>query len=115
MSEKREKRIRRHAKIRMDIIGTKDRPRLCVFRSNQHLYAKLIDNQTGDVLLSVSDKDITTKKGTKSEIAKAVGKLAAEKAAAKKIETVVFDRGGFIFHGRVKALAEGAREGGLKF
>lgn len=93
-----------------------ERPRLCVFRSNQHIYAQLIDDDKAKVLLSISDKDLKTKKGEKkSDIAKQVGKLIAEKAMENKIEKVIFDRGGTVFHGRVKALAEGARKGGLKF
>ena len=117
MSVKQEKRIRRHKKIRKSIFGTKDRPRLCVFRSNQHIYAQLIiDDEKPKVLMSVSDKGLKAKKGEKkSDIAKQVGKLIAKKAVESKIESVVFDRGGIIFHGRIKALAEGAREGGLKF
>ena len=95
--------------------GTKDRPRLFVFRSNQHIYAQLVDDDKAKVLLSVSDKDIKKAKLTKSDAAKEVGKLIAKKCAEKKIERIVFDRGGVIFHGRIKALAEGAREGGLKF
>ena len=116
MSVKTLKRIRRHKKIRNDIIGTKDRPRLCVFRSNQHIYAQLINDENAKVLMSVSDKDIKTKKGEKkSDAAKEVGKLIAKQAIESKVSAVVFDRGGFVFHGRVKAVAEGAREGGLKF
>jgi large subunit ribosomal protein L18 len=116
MSVKTLKRVRRHKKIRKDIVGTKDRPRLCVFRSNQHIYAQLINDENAKVLMSVSDKDLKAKKGEKKiDSAKEVGKLIAKQAIENKIETVVFDRGGFIFHGRIKALAEGAREGGLKF
>ncbi|MCX6720087.1 MAG: 50S ribosomal protein L18 [Candidatus Staskawiczbacteria bacterium] len=116
MSVKTIKRVRRHTKIRKNIHGTKDRPRLCVFRSNQHIYAQLINDEDVKILMSVSDKDLKTKKGEKkSEMAKEVGKLIAKKAIENKIEAVVFDRGGFIFHGRIKAVAEGAREGGLKF
>jgi len=115
MSVKQEKRIRRHKKIRAAIHGTKECPRLCVFRSNQHIYAQLIDDDKTKVLAAVSDKDLKSKKGKKTEIAKEVGKLAARKAQEIKIEKVVFDRGGLIFHGRIKALAEGAREAGLKF
>jgi large subunit ribosomal protein L18 len=116
MSIKTDKRIRRHKKIRMNMHGTKDTPRLFVFRSNQHIYAQLINDETAKILFSVSDKELKPKKGEKkSDIAKDVGKLVAKKAIENKIEKVVFDRGGFIFHGRVKALAEGAREGGLKF
>ena len=117
MSIKREKRIRRHKKIRMNMHGTKDRPRFFVFRSNQHIYAQLIDDDKAKILISASDKDIklSSKKENKSDIAKSVGKLIAQKAIENKIEKVVFDRGGIIFHGRIKALADGAREGGLKF
>ena len=116
MSIKQEKRIRRHKKIRINMHGTKDRPRLFVFRSNQHIYAQLIDDDKAKILISASDKDLNSKKGEKkSEIAKQVGKLLAKKGIENKIEKVVFDRGGIIFHGRIKALADGAREGGLKF
>ncbi|MGD0576624.1 MAG: 50S ribosomal protein L18 [Candidatus Staskawiczbacteria bacterium] len=116
MSVKTIKRLRRHKKIRADVKGTKDRPRLCVFRSNQHIYAQLVNDENAKVLMSVSDKDVKIKKGEKkSDVAKEVGKMVAKKAIEAKIEKVVFDRGGFIFHGRIKALADGAREGGLKF
>ena len=116
MSIKTLKRVRRHKKIRKDIVGTKDRPRLCVFRSNLHIYAQLINDENAKVLMSVSDKDVKIKGGEKkSEAAKEVGKMIAKQAVESKIEKVVFDRGGFVFHGRVKAVAEGAREGGLKF
>jgi large subunit ribosomal protein L18 len=116
MSIKNDKRIRRHKKIRLNMHGTKDRPRLFVFRSNQHIYAQLVDDQKAKILMSASDKDLKIKKGgKKSDVAKEVGKLIAKKAIENKIEKVIFDRGGFIFHGRIKALAEGAREAGLKF
>lgn len=117
MSVKQTKRQRRHTKIRMSIFGTKTRPRLCVFRSNQHIYAQLVDDDASKILISVSDKELKSVKSKekKSDIAKEVGKLIAKKALESKIESVVFDRGGFIFHGRIKALADGAREGGLKF
>ena len=100
--------------------GTKDRPRLFVYRSNQHIYAQLVDDGPGGspakVLMSASDEDLKAKKGEKkSDMAKEVGKLIAKKAIEAKIESVVFDRGGFVYHGRIKLLAEGAREGGLKF
>ena len=96
--------------------GTKDRPRFFVFRSNQHIYAQLIDDDKAKILISASDKDLKTKKGgKKSDVAKEVGKFIAKKAMESKIEKVVFDRGGIVFHGRIKALAEGAREEGLKF
>ncbi len=116
ISAKREKRIRRHKKIRMSIAGTKDQPRLYVFRSNAHIYAQLVDDDAQKVLFSVSDKEVKAGKGKKkTEIAKEVGALIAKKAVEKNITKAVFDRGGFLFHGRVKALAEGAREGGLTF
>ena len=115
MSVKKIKQKRRHIKIRARIHGTQDRPRLCVFRSINHIYAQLINDENAKVLLSVSDKDVKAGKKAKSEIAKEVGKAVAAEALKNKIEAVVFDRGGFIFHGRVKAVAEGAREGGLKF
>lgn len=116
MLEKQLKRLRRHKKIRIRCHGTKDRPRLCVFRSLSHIYAQLIDDDKACVLAFASDKE--TKDGKKTNkvlTAFLVGKLIAKKAEAQKIQRVVFDRGGIIFHGRVKALADGAKEGGLKF
>lgn len=107
------KRKRRHAKVRAKISGTADRPRLAVFRSNKSIYAQLIDDVAAVTLVSASD--IKESKGTNTERAQIVGKAIAEAAKAKKIETVVFDRGGYLFAGRVKALAEAAREAGLKF
>lgn len=115
MSIKKQKILRRHKRIRAFIQGTKERPRLCVFRSNKHIYAQIIDDEKSKILLFASDKEIKSKKGKKSEIAKEVGKLIAKKAIENKINAIVFDRGGILFHGRIKALAEGAREGGLKF
>jgi large subunit ribosomal protein L18 len=116
MSIKKDKRIRRHKRIRQRVSGTQSRPRLCVFRSNQHIYAQLINDDKPEVLASVSDKDIKSAKGAKkSDMAKEVGILIAKKAIDSKIDSVVFDRAGINFHGRIKALAEGAREGGLKF
>jgi large subunit ribosomal protein L18 len=117
-SEKRKQRIRHQ--IRKKISGTPDKPRMVVYRSANHIYAQLIDDLNGKTLLSVStkSKDLADKlseaKG-KIEISKLVGKIAAEKAASQSISAVVFDRNGFLYHGRVKALADGAREGGLKF
>ena len=102
----------------MKISGTGKIPRLCVFRSNQHIYAQLIDDQKGKTILGAGDLEISAlgKKGKgKTNKAKEVGKLIAQKAAEKKISGVVFDRGGYKYQGRVKAVAEGAREGGLKF
>ena len=105
-----------HKKIRVRILGTKERPRLCVFRSQNHIYAQLIDDDNAKILMSASDIDINSgQKSVKSEKAKEVGKLIAKKALEKKIDKVIFDRAGFVFHGRIKSLADGAREGGLKF
>lgn len=115
MLAKQKKRIKRHASIRSKIAGAAAKPRLCVFRSNNHIYAQLIDDNSRKTLVSVKDIEIDAKKKNKTAIAKEVGELLAKKASEKKIKEVVFDRGGYKYHGRVKALAEGAREGGLKF
>jgi large subunit ribosomal protein L18 len=125
MLEKQAKRIRRHKKIRAKILGTKEKPRLCVFRSAKHIYAQLIDDDKRKTVISAKDTEIKNLKSKSQKednkmsgkIARAfeLGKLIAEKALEKKIEKVVFDRGGYKYHGRVKAVAEGAREGGLKF
>lgn len=111
-----EARLRRHKRVRKQISGTADRPRLCVFRSLKNIYAQIIDDDKGVTLVSASslDKSIEGNGGNK-EAARAVGKLVAEKAVAAGIKSVVFDRGGYIYHGRVLELAEGAREGGLEF
>jgi large subunit ribosomal protein L18 len=103
-------------RIRTKISGTAQKPRLSVFRSNKDIYAQLIDDATGTTLASASSrqKDIAAQKGTKSELSVMVGKAIAEKAKALGIETCVFDRGGYLYHGRVKSVADGAREGGLK-
>lgn len=106
---------KRHLKIRHVVKGTSIRPRLVVFRSNAHIYGMLVDDSNGKTLVSAGDKTITKKDMTKVEKAKEVGKLVAEKALKEKIKTIVFDRSGYLYHGRVKALADGAREGGLKF
>ncbi len=109
-------RIQRHKRVRGKVSGTADCPRLCVYRSTNNIYAQLIDDVNGVTLASASslDKSIEGNGGNK-EAAKAVGKLIAERAKDKGIATVVFDRGGNIYHGRVKELAEGARESGLNF
>jgi large subunit ribosomal protein L18 len=115
---KKEKRYRRHKRVRGKIFGTIERPRLCVFRSAKHIYCQLINDEKGQTLVSASDLELklkTKSQKSKTKIAFEVGKLIAQKAKEKKIEKVVFDRGGFKYHGKVKALAEGAREGGLKF
>ena len=111
-----EMRVKKHNRLRNRFAGTAERPRLAVFRSNNHMYAQIIDDVAGVTLAQASslDKEITGNGGNK-EAAKAVGKLVAERAKEKNIVDVVFDRGGNIYHGRVKELAEGAREGGLNF
>ena len=114
MLKKQLKRQRIHKKIRSEMFGTALRPRLSVFRSSQHIYAQLIDDDSAKVLVQINDVKMKTK-GNKTAKSVEVGKLIAKEALAKKIETVVFDRAGYIFHGRVKAVADGAREGGLKF
>lgn len=112
-------RVRRHARIRKHISGTQQKPRLNVFRSLKDIYAQVIDDEAGSTLVSASsiDKELRSKMEslTKGEQAHLVGKAIAERAREKGIESVVFDRGGYRYIGRVKALAEGAREGGLKF
>jgi large subunit ribosomal protein L18 len=110
---KREARIRRHLRVRKKISGTPDRPRLSVYRSNRHIYAQLIDDLAGRTLVAASDREIAAT-GTKTERARAVGKLIAERARQAGIERAVFDRGGRLYHGRVAAVAEGAREEGLQ-
>jgi large subunit ribosomal protein L18 len=110
---KRAARIRRHVRTRTRIHGTAERPRLAVFRSNRHIYAQLIDDAAARTLVSASDREVSGNDG-KTGSAKAVGELVAERAKAAGIESVVFDRGGRLYHGRVAALAEGAREKGLR-
>ncbi|XOB40427.1 MAG: 50S ribosomal protein L18 [Candidatus Nealsonbacteria bacterium] len=130
VKEKQKKRHRRHKRVRGKIFGTNKRPRLCVFRSSKHIYAQLINDEKGKTLASASDlklKPMKKKKraekkkkeekvfSSKSALGFEVGKLIAQKARDLKIKSVVFDKGGYKYHGRVKALAEGARLGGLKF
>jgi large subunit ribosomal protein L18 len=110
---RRRARVRRHARIRAKISGTAERPRLAVYRSNRHIYAQLVDDDAARTLVSASDRDVKAAGDGKTAPAKAVGELLAERAKAAGIERVVFDRGGRLFHGRVAALAEGAREKGL--
>ncbi len=118
-SNRAEARERRHIRVRKKVEGTTVRPRLNIFRSLEHIYAQVIDDSTGNTLASAStiDRELSTVLAplTKTEQAKAVGKAVAERARAKGVETVVFDRGGFPYHGRVQALADGSREGGLVF
>jgi len=135
MMNKQQKRYQRHRKIRSKVAGTSKRPRLCVFRSNRYIYAQLIDDEKGHTILSLNDLKLKKLKTTaqslklkdrkiedkqkqlsgKVAVAYEVGKLIAKEALEKGIKKVVFDRGGYKYHGRVKALAEGARDGGLKF
>jgi large subunit ribosomal protein L18 len=108
-------RVRRHIRVRKRLRGTAERPRLAVFRSNKHIYAQVIDDISGRTLAAASTLDPEAKaEGTKVDEAKAVGALVAKRAAASGITTVVFDRGGFAYHGRVAQVADGAREAGLK-
>ena len=108
-------RERRHRRVRGKISGTAERPRLTVFRSNLGIAAQLIDDQTGRTLTAASSLNVRDTKGTKSDQAAAVGKLLAQNAKQAKVKSVIFDRGGYLYHGRIKALAEAAREGGLEF
>ncbi|MBT8265297.1 MAG: 50S ribosomal protein L18 [Bacteroidia bacterium] len=114
---KTERRQRIKSRIRKIVSGTEARPRLSVFRSNKEIYAQVVDDVTGKTISAASsrDKDISSAKGTKSEIAALVGKAVAERALKAGVDTISFDRGGYLYHGRVKSLAEGAREAGLKF
>ena len=115
-TDRKLERNRRHARVRTKVSGTAESPRLCVYRSNTNLYAQIIDDVAGNTLVQAStlDKEIKIKHANK-EAAKELGTLIAKRAADKKIKTVVFDRGGYIYHGVVKELAEAAREGGLEF
>jgi len=114
-----EKRKKKHRRIRNKIMGSAERPRLNVYKSLKHMYAQIINDETGNTLVSASTLEDEVKEGLEStsnvEAAKKVGKIIAKRALAKGIDRVVFDRSGYIYHGRVKAVAEGAREGGLKF
>lgn len=116
---KAERRIKKHRRVRRKISGTPERPRLCVYRSNKHVRVQVIDDIAGKVLASASSqsKEVRDqhKHGGNKQAAHAVGTLIAEKAKAQGIAAVVFDRGGYLFHGRVREIAEGARKGGLKF
>ena len=111
----REARQRRHRRVRGKVFGSAERPRLVVFRSNRGIEAQLVDDLEGKTLAAASWLQLKGTKGSKTEQAAQVGKLLAENAKKAGVETVVFDRGGYLYHGRVKALADAAREGGLKF
>ncbi len=115
---KRERRLKIKQRIRKRIHGTNERPRMTVFRSNKQIYVQLVNDMTGETVVSASskNKEVADKKNiNKSEQAKLVGKLVAERSLAKGINDVVFDRNGYLYHGRIRVLAESAREGGLKF
>lgn len=115
--EKKKRHLKRKRRVRAKVFGTSECPRLTVFRSSQHIYAQIVDDNEGKTLLSYSDKNLVESKTKKSKIDTAflVGEGIAKKGVAKKISKVVFDRAGYRYHGRVKALSEGARKGGLKF
>ncbi|HZP05203.1 MAG TPA: 50S ribosomal protein L18 [Terracidiphilus sp.] len=115
MIKRNEIRKRIHTRIREKLSGTTERPRLNVYRSLNHIYAQLIDDQKGETLASASSLQLKLKTGGNIAAAKEIGKAVAEKAVAKGIKQVVFDRGGYLYHGRVKALADAAREAGLEF
>ena len=115
MKTKTDKRIRLKKKIRAKVNGTDMRPRLSVFRSNKFIYAQIIDDSKGHTVTSSSSTELDKKGGVNLTISKTVGKKVAEKAVAAGITEIVFDRNGYLYHGNIKALAEGAREGGLKF
>lgn len=112
-------RLRRHRRVRRRVLGTPQRPRLCIFRSLNHIYAQVIDDANGHTLAAASDLEASVRSAAddkrKTEVAALVGALMAQRAAAKGVQAVVFDRGGFKYHGRVKALAEAARAAGLQF
>ena len=113
---KKGQKEKRHRRVRAKIYGTEERPRLCVFKSNKHIYAQIINDEKGFTIISASELEIKDlKKDKKIDLAQKVGELIGKKAKDKKIETVVFDRGGFRYHGRVKTLAEEARKQGLQF
>ncbi|MCY6354705.1 50S ribosomal protein L18 [Clostridium sp. ZS2-4] len=116
-TDRKKARVKRHSRVRNKISGTSERPRLAVYRSEKNIYAQIIDDVAGRTLVSTStlDKDFAGKVGSNKEAAKVVGELIAKKAVENGIEEVVFDRGGYVYHGRIKELAEGAREAGLRF
>lgn len=112
--DKRQARARRHRRVRKKVHGTEERPRLCVYRSNRHLYAQVIVDDRGHTLVAASTRQSGRPNATRAE-ARELGKRVAELCLAKEVRRVVFDRGGYRFHGRVREVAEGAREGGLEF
>ena len=118
-TDRKMERTRRHIRVRRKISGTAERPRLCVYRSNTNIYAQVINDKTGETIVSASslEKEFRAKFGGKLniEVAKTIGETVAKRAKEKGVQAVVFDRGGFIYHGRIKALADSAREAGLEF
>jgi len=112
---KEQHRLKRRKRIRAKVVGTAERPRLAVFRSNKGIYVQLIDDASATTLAAASSQQLDGEAGTKKEQAAKVGKLIAERAKDKGVDRVIFDRGGYLYHGRVAALADGAREGGLQF
>ena len=114
-ADKNAKRLQRHKRVRRKVFGTPQRPRLCVFRSSNNIYAQIIDDTNRVTLVAASSLDEAVNHTGNKEAAKMVGEMVAKKAVEKGITEVVFDRGGYIYHGRIKELAEGAREAGLKF
>lgn len=115
--DRKESRVRRHVRVRKKVFGTSERPRLCVYRSEKNIYAQIIDDVAQKTLVAASslEKDFPAELGSNKEAAKMVGETIAKRAIEKGIKAVVFDRGGYIYHGRVQNLAEGAREAGLEF
>ena len=108
-------RARRHNRVRRDMNGTPERPRLAVFRSNKGIYAQVIDDMSGKTLVAASSQEVKDAGANKTQAAEKVGELLASRAREKNIDKIVFDRGAYLYHGRVKALAEGARKGGIQF
>ncbi len=116
MLKNKTQKQRRQVRVRAKIFGTKDKPRLSVFKSNRYIFAQVINDEKGETLVGVSEKELSAKeKPNKTERARELGIVLAKKAMDKKIKSVAFDRGSYSYHGRIKALAEGARKGGLKF
>ena len=117
MRSRNDNRLKRHERVRKDVFGTPEMPRLCVFRSSKNIYAQIIDDVNGKTLVSASslDKELALSYGGNKDAAKAVGEKLGKAAVAAGINEVCFDRGGYLYHGRVKELADGAREAGLKF
>lgn len=113
--DRQKRRSRRHKRVRTRVQGTPERPRLSVFRSNKAIYAQIIDDLAGKTIVSASSAEVKENGLNKTDMAEKVGELLAGKAKEQKIDQAVFDRGGYLFHGRVKALAEGARKGGIQF